>query len=154
MNAISTKARTKEHEKELWRRLKDERDRHAREELVALYMPVARRMAGRYSGIVEPYDDLLQVASLGLLNAIDRFDPSRETPFAGFAKPTILGELKRYFRDKVWTIRVPRALHDRLAAVETATEELTEERVSLEASKDRKSTMAHAVGVAGGERSG
>jgi RNA polymerase sigma-B factor len=127
MNAISTKTRTKEHERELWRRLKDERDRHARDELVVLYMPVARRMAGRYAGIVEPYDDLLQVASLGLLNAIDRFDPDRGTPFVGFAKPTIMGELKRYFRDKVWTIRVPRALHDRMAAIETATEDLTEE---------------------------
>jgi RNA polymerase sigma-B factor len=84
-------------------------------------------MAGRYAGVVEPYDDLVQVASLGLLNAIDRFDPDLGTPFIGFAKPTIMGELKRYFRDKVWTIRVPRSMHDRMAAIETATEELTEE---------------------------
>jgi RNA polymerase sigma-B factor len=114
-------------EKELWRRLRDERDQFAREELVRLYMPIARRMAGRYSGVVEPYDDLVQVASLGLLNAIDRFDPANGTPFIGFAKPTIMGELKRYFRDKVWAIRVPRVLHDRLAAIESATEDLTEE---------------------------
>ena len=85
-------------------------------------------MAGRYAGVVEPYDDLVQVASLGLLNAIDRFDAERGTPFVGFAKPTIMGELKRYFRDKVWTIRVPRAIHDRMAAIEAATEELTNER--------------------------
>jgi RNA polymerase sigma-B factor len=115
------------HEKELWRRLKRGRDQRAREELVKLYMPMARRMAGRYAGVVEPYDDLVQVACLGLLNAIDRFDPDLGTPFIGFAKPTIMGELKRYFRDKVWTIRVPRSMHDRLAAIETATEELTEE---------------------------
>jgi RNA polymerase sigma-B factor len=83
-------------------------------------------MAGRYAGVVEPYDDLVQVASVGLLNAIDRFDVSRGTPFIGFAKPTIMGELKRYFRDKVWTIRVPRVLHDRMAAIESATEDLTE----------------------------
>jgi RNA polymerase sigma-B factor len=110
----------------LWRRLKGGRDQRAREELVALYMPVARRMAGRYAGVSEPYDDLVQVASLGLLNAIDRFDVDQGTPFLGFAKPTIMGELKRHFRDKVWTIRVPRSIHDRMAAIEKATEELTE----------------------------
>ena len=114
-------------ELDLWKRLKDGGDRAAREELVAMYMPMARRMAKRYSGVVEPYDDLLQVASLGLLNAVDRFDASRGTPFAGFAKPTILGELKRYFRDKVWTIRVPRSIHDRMGRIESATEDLTEE---------------------------
>jgi RNA polymerase sigma-B factor len=103
----------------------EQRDQAARAELVDLYMPLARRMASRYAGVSEPYDDLLQVASLGLLNAIDRFDASRGTPFAGFAKPTILGELKRYFRDKVWTVRVPRSVHDRMGEVEKATEELT-----------------------------
>jgi RNA polymerase sigma-B factor len=127
MSATLAEVRTGANEKELWRRFKRERDQRAREELVALYMPMARRMAGRYAGAVEPYDDLVQVASLGLLNAIDRFDSDHGTPFLGFAKPTIMGELKRYFRDKVWTIRVPRAIHDRMAAVETATEELTEE---------------------------
>lgn len=111
--------------RELWRRVVASRDQVARAALVDLYMPLARRMAGRYAGVSEPYDDLLQVASLGLLNAIDRFDASRGTPFAGFAKPTILGELKRHFRDKVWTVRVPRSLHDRMAEVEKAIEELT-----------------------------
>jgi RNA polymerase sigma-B factor len=127
MSATLNEPRVGVNEKELWRRLKQGRDQRAREELVKLYMPMARRMAGRYAGVVEPYDDLVQVASLGLLNAIDRFDIDRGIPFGGFAKPTIMGELKRYFRDKVWTIRVPRALHDRMAAIETATEELTEE---------------------------
>jgi RNA polymerase sigma-B factor len=114
-------------ERNLWRRLGEQRDQRAREELVEIYLPMARRMARRYAGVVEPYDDLVQVASVGLLNAIDRFDPARGTPFMGFAKPTIMGELKRYFRDKVWTIRVPRVLHDRMAAIESATEDLTEE---------------------------
>jgi RNA polymerase sigma-B factor len=118
---------TEHREKELWRRLAEQRDQRAREELVAIYLPMARRMAGRYAGVVEPYDDLAQVASVGLLNAIDRFDAGRGTPFIGFAKPTIMGELKRYFRDKVWTIRVPRVLHDRMAAIESATKDLTEE---------------------------
>jgi RNA polymerase sigma-B factor len=114
-------------ERELWRRVTKQRDQAARTELVELYMPMARRMASRYAGVSEPYDDLLQVASLGLLNAIDRFDASRGIPFAGFAKPTILGELKRYFRDKVWTVRVPRSVHDRMGEVEKATERLTVE---------------------------
>jgi RNA polymerase sigma-B factor len=129
MNPLSTVESTvsKQHEAELWRRVGEQRDQRAREELVQIYLPMARRMAGRYAGVVEPYDDLVQVASVGLLNAIDRFDISQGTPFIGFAKPTIMGELKRYFRDKVWTIRVPRVLHDRMAAIESATEDLTED---------------------------
>ncbi|HVS98943.1 MAG TPA: SigB/SigF/SigG family RNA polymerase sigma factor [Solirubrobacterales bacterium] len=111
-------------EEELWR-LTRQGDQRARAELVDLHMPLARRLASRYSGVSEPYDDLLQVACLGLLNAIDRFDASRGTSFAGFARPTILGELKRHFRDKVWTVRVPRSVHDRMAEVEKATERLT-----------------------------
>jgi RNA polymerase sigma-B factor len=110
---------------QLWRRFSTHRDQAARAALVELYMPVARRMAGRYAGVSEPYDDLLQVASLALLNAIDRFDPARGTPFIGFAKPTIMGELKRHFRDKVWTVRVPRGIHDLMGKLEKVTEELT-----------------------------
>jgi len=67
----------------------------------------------------------MQVANLGLVNAVDRFDPSRGTPFAGFATPTILGELKRHFRDRVWTVRVPRGLHVRIAEVDKAVAELS-----------------------------
>ena len=125
MNAVANEPKVGLSEKDLWQRVTESRDQGARAQLVELYMPLARRMAGRYSGVSEPYDDLLQVASLGLLNAIDRFDASRGTPFAGFAKPTILGELKRYFRDKVWTVRVPRSVHDRMGRVEQATEKLT-----------------------------
>ena len=113
-------------ERELWRR-RDEGEEWARERLVDRYLPLARRLARRYAGIREPYDDLLQVASLGLLQAIDRFDPAAGTPFAGFAKPTILGELKRHLRDKVWTVRVPRPLHDRIAEIERAVDAITEE---------------------------
>jgi RNA polymerase sigma-B factor len=125
MSGVATGTRERVSEQELWRRFADHRDQAARGELVELYMPLARRMASRYAGVSEPYDDLLQVASLGLLNAVDRFDAGRGTPFAGFAKPTILGELKRYFRDKVWTVRVPRSVHDRMGEVEKATEKLT-----------------------------
>jgi RNA polymerase sigma-B factor len=111
----------------LWRRLRDQRDPAAREELVRRYLPFAKNLALRYRGASESFDDLLQVANLGLVNAVDRFDPVRGTPFAAFASPTILGELKRHFRDRVWTVRVPRGLHDRMAEVEKATTTLTVE---------------------------
>jgi RNA polymerase sigma-B factor len=112
---------------ELWRRFARNRDQATREELVRRYMPFAKRLALRYRGASESFDDLLQVANLGLLNAVDRFDPERGIPFTAFASPTILGELKRHFRDRVWTVRVPRGLHDRITEVEKATGELTRE---------------------------
>lgn len=109
----------------LWRRFARDRDPAIREELVRRNMPFAKRLALRYRGASESFDDLLQVANLGLLNAIDRFDPERGIPFTAFASPTILGELKRHFRDRVWTVRVPRGLHDRMAEVDRAIAELT-----------------------------
>jgi RNA polymerase sigma-B factor len=115
------------NENELWQRFRARRDPATREELVRRYLPFAKNLALRYRGASESFDDLLQVASLGLVNAIDRFDPERGTPFAAFASPTILGELKRHFRDRVWTVRVPRGLHDRMAEVEKATSQLTVE---------------------------
>jgi RNA polymerase sigma-B factor len=115
------------NERELWRRLRRHGDSAAREELVHRYLPFAKNLALRYRGASESFDDLLQVANLGLVNAIDRFDPERGTPFAAFASPTILGELKRHFRDRVWTVRVPRGLHDRMAEVDKATSALTVE---------------------------
>jgi RNA polymerase sigma-B factor len=114
-------------ERELWQRFAARRDAACREELVRRYLPFAKNLALRYRGASESFDDLLQVANLGLVNAIDRFEPERGTPFAAFASPTILGELKRHFRDRVWTVRVPRGLHDRMAEVDKATSELTVE---------------------------
>jgi RNA polymerase sigma-B factor len=111
----------------LWARFVKDRDPAIREELVRRYLPFAKNLALRYRGASESFDDLLQVASLGLVNAIDRFDPDRGAPFTAFASPTILGELKRHFRDRVWTVRVPRGLHDRMAEVEKAISELTVE---------------------------
>lgn len=96
------------------------RDERAREELVHRFLPFARSLAMRYSGGVEPSEDLIQVASLGLVAALQRFDPARGVPFAAFAGPTILGELRRHFRDRVWTLRVPRGLQERIRAVDTA----------------------------------
>ena len=88
-------------------------------------MPFARSLALRYSGGVEPSDDLIQVASLGLVSALERFNPERGVPFAAFAGPTILGELRRHFRDRVWTLRVPRGLQERIRAVEDAITKLS-----------------------------
>jgi RNA polymerase sigma-B factor len=88
-------------------------DLRARDQLVERFLPFARKMALRYNYTHEPLDDLVQVASLGLLKAIDRFDPERGHRFTSFAAPTILGELKRHFRDKGWGVHVPRDLQER-----------------------------------------
>ena len=113
-------------ERELWRRFSATKDPAIREELVKRNLPFAKRLARRYRGASESFDDLLQVASLALVNAVDRFDPDRGIPFSAFASPTILGELKRHFRDRAWTVRVPRGLHDRMAQVDKAISSLTE----------------------------
>jgi RNA polymerase sigma-B factor len=114
-------------EERLWQRFARDGDPAAREVLITRFMPLAKSLALRYRGASESFDDLLQVANLGLVNAVDRFDPERGIPFAAFASPTILGELKRHFRDRVWTVRVPRGLHDRMAEVEKAITELTKQ---------------------------
>jgi RNA polymerase sigma-B factor len=87
-------------------------DNQAREMLVERYLPLARRLARRYQRTDEPMDDLVQVASLGLIKAVDRFDAGREVVFSSYAVPTILGELKRHFRDRTWSVRVPRDLQE------------------------------------------
>jgi RNA polymerase sigma-B factor len=85
---------------------------------------LARQLARRYQRGSEPLDDLIQVASLGLLKAIDRFEPERPTAFSSFAVPTILGELKRHFRDKGWSVRVPRDLQEMAVRVDREAEDL------------------------------
>jgi RNA polymerase sigma-B factor len=99
-------------------------DPTVREELVERFMPLARRLAARYRGDREPFEDLVQVASLGLVKALDRFEPRRGVAFSSYAVPTILGELKRHFRDRGWSVRVPRDLQERIARVERAVAEL------------------------------
>jgi RNA polymerase sigma-B factor len=113
-------------EQRLWERVAAG-DERAREELVRSDLPFAEAMAKRYRTAREPHEDLEQVASMGLIKAVDRFDPSRGVPFKGFAGPTILGELKRHFRDRVWTVRVPRSVQEGIAEVEAATADLESE---------------------------
>ena len=102
-------------------------DPAARDELVKRFMPFARKLALRYIHSREPLDDLVQVACVGLLNAIDRFDPDQGKKFTTFAAPTILGEIKRYFRDKGWTIHVPRDVQERALALSRHAERLSVE---------------------------
>ena len=97
----------------------------AREELVERFLPLARQLARRYARPNEPIDDLFQVASMGLLKAIDRFDPSRGNAFSTFAVPTIVGELKRYFRDTGWAVHVPRPIQERIGQVNRAVNDLS-----------------------------
>jgi RNA polymerase sigma-B factor len=87
-------------------------DADAREEIVRRSQPLAEYLARRFAGRGEPLEDLIQVANIGLLGAIDRFDPEREVRFSTYAAATMIGELKRHFRDKGWTIRVPRRLQE------------------------------------------
>jgi RNA polymerase sigma-B factor len=111
------------------RRLEDERllvryhregDVAAREELVLRFVPLARQLAGRYRHAGEPLEDLVQVACVGLLKAIDRFEPQRGHAFTKYAVPTMLGELKRHFRDKGWSVHVPRATQELVLKVSEA----------------------------------
>jgi len=103
-------------------------DRAAREALVRRFMPLARSLARRYGRSSEPFEDLVQVASLGLLKAIDRYDPERGHAFQSFAVPTILGEMRRYFRDSGWAIHVPRGAQERALKVRDAQERISNER--------------------------
>src|SRR3954453_8741266 len=100
-------------EQELLTRYHEAGDLAARRELVERFLPFARDLAYRYSYTDEPIDDLVQVACLGLLKAIDRYEPARGNRFTSYAAPTILGELKRHFRDKGWALHVPRDLQER-----------------------------------------
>jgi RNA polymerase sigma-B factor len=111
--------------RELLVRWHRQHDVAAREELVARMLPLAHSLARRYQNKGEPLDDLEQVASVGLLKAIDRFDVSREVKFATFAVPTIAGEIKRHFRDRGWMLRVPREVQELTAKLTRAREALS-----------------------------
>lgn len=109
----------------LFQRWQEHGDQHARDVLVERFRPLARSLARRYLSTREPIDDLTQVAYVGLINAIDRFDASRGNRFAAFAVPTILGELRRYFRNTGWAVHVPRGAQERALEVDRAGSLLT-----------------------------
>jgi RNA polymerase sigma-B factor len=108
----------------LFRRVLVDGDEAAREQLIEQFLPLARQLARRYQRANEPLDDLVQVASIGLVKAVDRFDLDRGVAFSSYAVPTILGELKRYFRDSGWAVHVPRGVQERAMQVDRAVKEL------------------------------
>ena len=110
---------------ELVRRWQEERDQEAGQELCKRFLPLARKLAGRYRNPNDAFEDLVQVASVALLGAVDRFDPDREITFASFAVPTILGELKRYFRNTGWSVHVPRGAQEMALRLDRASREIT-----------------------------
>jgi RNA polymerase sigma-B factor len=103
----------------------ERRDPVDRDIVVERFLPLARGLARRYQRAGEPFDDLFQVACLGLVKAIDRFDLSRDVAFSSYAVPTMVGEIKRYFRDRTWSVRVPRDLQDRALRVDKQVLELS-----------------------------
>lgn len=117
----------KKYEAELLKRFARTRDPHLREELAERFLPLARSVALRYRGASEPMEDLMQVASLGLVKALDGFEPARGHSFSAYAVPTMLGELRRHFRDRVWSMHLPRGLQERTLDVREAIESLSDE---------------------------
>jgi RNA polymerase sigma-B factor len=112
-----TDAERMDADRELFQRFADDRDPVDRDLVVERFLPLARSIAARYQRTNEPFDDVFQVACLGLVKAVDRYDVSRGRAFSSFAIPTIAGEIKRYYRDRTWSVHVPRDLHDRALAV-------------------------------------
>jgi len=117
-------------------------DRHARDELIERWLPLARSVARRYERADEPLDDLVQVASFALVKAIDRYDPALGNAFSSYAVPTIAGELKRHFRDRGWAVRPPRGLQELTLRVEGAA-------VRLSAQLDRAPTVGELAAATG-----
>ena len=113
--------------RELFRRFKEQGDEEARGQLIVSHLNLVRFLAAKFNNRGEPLEDLIQVGTIGLIKAIDRFDPTRGLEFTTYATPTILGEIKRHFRDKGWSVRVPRRLQELSAKVNQATDALTQQ---------------------------
>jgi RNA polymerase sigma-B factor len=120
-----TRAAQRHAESLLFERYLNQGDMAAREQLVQRFLPLAKRLARRYERASEPIEDLIQVASVGLVKAIDRFEPDQGSNFSSYAVPTILGELKRHFRDAGWALHVPRGMQERVLKVNEAVERLS-----------------------------
>jgi RNA polymerase sigma-B factor len=115
------------HAKELFQRFASTGDAALREQLVGIHLPLVEYLARRFRNRGEPLEDLVQVGTIGLLKAIDRFDLDREVEFSTYATPTIVGELKRHFRDKGWAVRVPRRLQELNLSLTKVVAELSQE---------------------------
>ena len=115
----------KNRTRELFRRFKEQGDAEARDQLIVNHINLVRFLASKFKNRGESLEDLIQVGTIGLIKAIDRFDPERGLEFTTYATPTIMGEIKRHFRDKGWSVRVPRRLQELSAKVNQATDELT-----------------------------
>ena len=111
--------------RQLLERYRRSGDSAARDELVRRFLPLAAKLARRYQSSGEPLDDLIQVATIGLIKAVDRFDLERGVAFSSYAVPTMLGELKRYFRDSGWAVHVPRAAQEQALQLAAVTDELS-----------------------------
>ena len=130
------------HTHDLWRRA-HEGDQGARARLIEQHMPLARSLAVQYRHAREPLEDLCQVANVGLVKAVDRYDPARGIAFTSFAVPTILGELKRHFRDRTWTIHVSRGTQEAIARVEKVSEDMRQQLGRYPSVNE----VAHATGM-------
>jgi len=112
---------------ELFAQYHHTRDPQLREQLILAHMNLVRYLARKFANRGEPLEDLIQVGTIGLINAIDRFDPSRSIRFATYATPTIVGEIRRHFRDRGWAVKVPRRLQELSLAANKLTDQLTQE---------------------------
>jgi RNA polymerase sigma-B factor len=119
-------------------------DREARERALVELMPLVRALASRYAGRGEPLEDLVQVGALGLIKAVDRFDVDRGVEFSSYAVPTIVGEIRRHFRDKAWAMHVPRRLKELSVRLSRLLDDLTTEL-------GRSPTIAELAEAAGAE---
>jgi RNA polymerase sigma-B factor len=139
---VATTSPSRHEELRLFRLYTEHGDVAARDQIIRRCLPLAKNLVRRYAGPGDQIDDLLQVASIGLIKAVDRFDPSRGTAFSTFAVPCILGELRRHFRDTGWAAHVPRALQERVLGVQR-----TGERLAVELGRSPTATeLAQATG--------
>ena len=117
---------TEEETEHLFRQYIQTRSRKTRDQLVMMHQNLVRFLAGKFANRGEPLEDLVQVGLIGLINATDRFDPDRGTKFSTYATPTIVGEIRRHFRDKAWSLKVPRRLQELNLAANKAADELSQ----------------------------
>ena len=122
-----TPAWDKDRTRQLFAQYKETNDPEVRDQLIVSHLNLVRFLASKFKNRGEPLDDLIQVGTIGLIKAIDRFEPDRGLEFTTYATPTIMGEIKRHFRDKGWSVRVPRRLQELSAKINQVTDDLTKE---------------------------